>query len=70
MVARIRGRSGFCLCKTETSPHFSPPFVAKRLKGAVWLAFATEERAGIVDTMSSTPSGLVPSFSRHLSPGG
>ncbi len=33
------------------SLHFSPPFVARRFKGAAWLAFVTEERAGIVDTM-------------------
>ena len=38
------------------SPHFSPPFVAKRFKGAACLAFATEERASIVDTMLSTPT--------------
>ena len=38
------------------SPHCSPPFVARRRKGAAWVAFATEVRAGIAGTMSSTPT--------------
>ena len=29
-----------------TSPHFLPPFVARRCKGAARVAFATGERAG------------------------
>ena len=47
------------------SPHFSPPFVARRYKGAAWVAFATEERAGIVDTMSSTPTERKPARACH-----
>jgi len=43
-----------------SSLHFSPPFVARRSKGVAWVAFATEERAGIVDTLSSTPTEGVP----------
>ncbi|MGE4617064.1 MAG: hypothetical protein AAEJ43_08600, partial [Gammaproteobacteria bacterium] len=43
-------------------PHISPAFVARWFKGAAWLAFATEERAGVVDLgrafrSSERPSG-------------
>ena len=39
-----------------SSPHFSPGFVARRFKGAAFLAFATEGRAGVVDTTLSSPT--------------
>jgi len=38
------------------SPDFSPAFVARWFKGAAWLAFATEDRAGVVDTTLSSPT--------------
>ena len=47
------------------SPHFSPPFVARRFKGAVCLVFVTEERAGILDSLSSTPTERTPGRACH-----
>ena len=37
----------------RASLHVSPMFAARRLKGATWLVFATEERAGVLDSTSS-----------------
>ena len=53
------------LYRDLASPHFSPPSVARRIKGAAWVAFATEERAGIADTMSSTPTERKPARACH-----
>jgi len=47
------------------NPHFSPPFVARRFKGAACLAFVTKERAGILDSLSSTPTERTPSRACH-----
>jgi len=42
------------------NPNIASVLIAKPIRGASWLAFATEERAGIVDTMSSTPTKWEP----------
>ncbi|MCZ6772650.1 MAG: hypothetical protein O7G83_11845 [Proteobacteria bacterium] len=48
-----------------TSSHFSPAFVARWFKGAAWLVFAIEERAGVVDTTSSIPTERTPVRACH-----
>jgi hypothetical protein len=40
----------------RVNPYIAPVPVARLTRSASWLVFATEERAGIVDTMSSTPT--------------
>jgi hypothetical protein len=50
---------------TLDSPHFSPGFVARRFKGARWLAFATEGRAGVADTTLSSPTERKPDRACH-----
>jgi hypothetical protein len=50
---------------TATSLHISPGLVARRIRGAAWLAFATEERAGVVNTPSSTPTERKPARACH-----
>jgi hypothetical protein len=47
------------------SPHFSPGFVARRFKGARWLGFATEGRAGVADTTLSSTSERKPDRACH-----
>jgi len=47
------------------SPHFSPPFVARRWKVVPWLNIGTEECAGIVDTMLSALTEQISARARH-----
>jgi hypothetical protein len=47
------------------SLQFSPGLVARRFKGAVWLAFPTEGRAGVVETTLSSPTEGKPSRACH-----
>ena len=42
----------------SASPHSSPRFVARRRKAVPCMSFATEECAGIVDTMFSALTEL------------
>jgi len=49
----------------QFSAHFSSAFVPRRHKIASWKAFATGERAGIADTMSSTPTERKPIGAYH-----
>ncbi|MCZ6798110.1 MAG: hypothetical protein O7D36_09185 [Gammaproteobacteria bacterium] len=42
----------------SASPYFSPPFVSRRRKAVPCMPFATEECAGIVDTMVSALTEL------------
>ena len=51
--------------KPAASLHFSPPFVARRRKVVPYVSFATEECAGIVDTMSSALTELKSCRVRH-----
>ncbi len=46
--------------RQAASPHYSPGFVASRFQGACRVGFATEERAGVVDTTSSAPTERKP----------
>ena len=48
-----------------TSLHFSSAFVARWRKAASCMTFATEECAGIVDTMSSALTELKSCRVRH-----
>ena len=49
----------------EASPHFSPPFVTRRFKGASRLVLATKERAGVLGSTLSTPTELKPAGACH-----
>ena len=65
-VAMMKRMSVFMTVHSHVvSPHFSPGFVARRFKGAVWLAFTTESRAGVVDTTLSSPTEGTPDRACH-----
>ena len=54
---KIEGRwYRMCLRPGPGNPNLVPVLVARRIRSAKWLAFATEGRTDIVETMSSTPT--------------